>query len=104
MGWFTKEDPKPVPRPSEDGAFEAPNRTDRDHCWEARDGFFQCLDKHSIIDSLRQKEKASKECGKEDKEFQKNCATSWVCIPVVIASKISHLHACYRFNISSKRE
>lgn len=79
MGWFTASEIKSSsPKPSSDGAFEAPNRTDRAQCWESRDLYFKCLDTNGIIDSLKEKERAEKACGKHDKEFTKNCAASWV--------------------------
>ncbi|KZF21765.1 hypothetical protein L228DRAFT_248501 [Xylona heveae TC161] len=79
MGLFSSAPPAPAaPKPSADGAFEAPNRTERRHCWEARDGYFACLDRNNIIDSIRNSETANSKCGKEDQEFERNCATSWV--------------------------
>ncbi len=47
-------------------------------CWEARDIYFKCLDKHSIVDSIRNKEEAEKACPQEQKELEGNCASSWV--------------------------
>ncbi|KAJ4330592.1 hypothetical protein N0V87_009853 [Didymella glomerata] len=63
------------------GAFESPSRTNRKKCYEARDSFFECLDKNNILDSINTKsgrEKAETFCGSVDKEFEKNCAHSWV--------------------------
>lgn len=68
--------PKRVP----DGAFEAPNRTDRALCWAARDAFFACLDKNGIIDSLKDSEATTKACESLDTRLQKDCASSWVSV------------------------
>ncbi|KAI9775579.1 MAG: hypothetical protein M1835_005791 [Candelina submexicana] len=79
MGLFTSTRPPPTtPKPSPDGAFEAPDRSARAHCWEARDGFFACLEKNGIIDSIKEKEVADERCGKEGKVFERDCAKSWV--------------------------
>ncbi|KAB2570385.1 Cytochrome c oxidase assembly factor 6 [Lasiodiplodia hormozganensis] len=77
MGWFSSSTPA-GPKPSSDGAFEAPDRSSRAQCWEARDAFFQCLDRHDIIDSVTNKDEAAAHCGREDKAFAQNCASSWV--------------------------
>ncbi|KAF2144693.1 uncharacterized protein K452DRAFT_223063 [Aplosporella prunicola CBS 121167] len=79
MGWFSSESPKPAgPKPSSDGAFEAPDRSRRAQCWEARDAYFRCLDQHNIIDSVTNKDTAAAQCGKEGQVFEQNCASSWV--------------------------
>ncbi|KAL8775128.1 MAG: hypothetical protein Q9209_000607 [Squamulea sp. 1 TL-2023] len=67
-----------TPKPSADGAFIAPDRTSRAKCYEARDAFFQCLDKHGILDAIKDEDKASKECGDVEKAFGRECAGSWV--------------------------
>ena len=67
------------------GAFESPSRTNRKKCYEARDTFFECLDKNNILDSINTKsgrEKAETFCSQFDKEFEKNCAHSWVSAAV----------------------
>ncbi|KAI0509553.1 oxidoreductase-like protein [Xylaria bambusicola] len=58
----------------------APDRTERKQCWDARDTFYRCLDKHDVIDSLtgEGKKTADKHCANEDKAFHDNCATAWV--------------------------
>ncbi|MCJ1273984.1 hypothetical protein MMC21_001777 [Puttea exsequens] len=66
------------PIPSPDGAYEAPNRKSRDVCYQARDAFFACLDRHGIIDSVREGWKAEKECGAELRGLERECAASWV--------------------------
>ena len=83
MGWFSSDKPSTIdaPRPSNDGGYIAPDRTQRAHCWEARDAYFACLDKHNIIDSVKSAEKADKLCATESQSFDRNCATSWVSPP-----------------------
>lgn len=79
MGLFSSSaDKLPAPKISTDGTPIAPDRTARAKCWEARDAYFQCLDKNTIIDSLTNKDAAEKACGAENKGFEKNCASSWV--------------------------
>ncbi|KAK6543084.1 hypothetical protein TWF694_007007 [Orbilia ellipsospora] len=56
----------------------APDRTERQKCWEARDQFFACLDKNDILDSIKHGDSASKKCGGELKVFERDCASSWV--------------------------
>jgi len=88
MGLFTTPpNPPPShtnPAPSPDGAFEAPNRQSRAHCWEARDTFFACLERNGIVDSIKEKEKAGLACGEEGKGLERECAASWVCFLCVI--------------------
>lgn len=69
-----------TPAPSADGAYIAPDRNARAHCWEARDTFFACLERNDIVDSIKEKEKAGSVCGNEDREFGKECAKSWVSL------------------------
>ncbi|VEU20250.1 DEKNAAC101211 [Brettanomyces naardenensis] len=59
---------------------EPPNRSKREKCWESRDIFFQCLDRINVVDPLRNdtQKLVKKECGTEDKQFQKDCVASWV--------------------------
>lgn len=79
MGFFSSSSDKlPAPKISTDGTPIAPDRSARAKCWEARDAYFQCLDKNTIIDSLTNKDAAEKACGVENKGFEKNCASSWV--------------------------
>ena len=85
MGWFglTSDTPGPAPSPSapppsNDGGYIAPDRTSRARCWEGRDKFFECLDRNDILDSVKEDEKARKACPQELKEFEANCASSWV--------------------------
>lgn len=82
MGWFSSSSSTaatpPAPEPSQDGGFIAPDRTKRAQCWEGRDAFFRCLDQHGIIDSVKQDAAARAKCAPELKEFETNCAASWV--------------------------
>ncbi|PSN62909.1 hypothetical protein BS50DRAFT_577795 [Corynespora cassiicola Philippines] len=82
MGWlpWSSSDESGVKKTS-GGAFERPTRTNRAKCYEARDAFFECLDRNSILDSINTKSgkaAAAKACGQADQEFEKNCAHSWV--------------------------
>ncbi|KAF3914962.1 hypothetical protein ABW20_dc0110253 [Dactylellina cionopaga] len=56
----------------------APDRTERQRCWESRDLFFACLDKNDILDSVKDGDAASKKCGSQLKGFERDCASSWV--------------------------
>ncbi len=81
MGWFgvTSEKHSPAdPEPSNDGGYIAPDRSFRAQCYEARDSFFECLDKHDILDSVKEEEKTKQSCPAELKAFEKSCASSWV--------------------------
>ena len=55
-----------------------PTRAERQRCWEARDGYFACLDKSGIIDAVKDEKKAAKACGTESAQFERDCATQWV--------------------------
>lgn len=57
----------------------APDRTERKRCWEARDGYFACLDRNNILDPLRHEKQANAACSVESTAFEKDCATEWVC-------------------------
>jgi cytochrome c oxidase assembly factor 6 len=74
----SKEASFPTPKISSDGAPIAPDRSQRSHCWDARDNYYSCLDKNGIVDSIKEKEKAEKACAVEGKRFEANCAESWV--------------------------
>lgn len=78
MGLFSTAPSPPAPKISSDGTPIAPNRTERSRCWEARDAYFQCLDKNGIVDSILEKDEAAKACATEGKGFEGNCASSWV--------------------------
>ena len=57
---------------------QAPDRVKRAMCWDARDKYFKCLDKHDILDAIKDSDKAEKNCSTEGKAFEENCAQSWV--------------------------
>lgn len=82
MGLFSASPPSSTtlasPAESTDGAYIAPDRNARAHCWAARDNFFACLERNNIVDSIREKEKAGSACGAEDTDFGRECAKSWV--------------------------
>lgn len=80
MGWFSSgTDTSNHPKKNTEGAFaEAPDRTTRAQCWEARDAFFRCLDQHTILDAVQQDKAAREKCGKDLAEFERDCASSWV--------------------------
>ncbi|KAF2252715.1 hypothetical protein BU26DRAFT_517289 [Trematosphaeria pertusa] len=84
MGWLPWSPSEASgPKKTSGGAFESPSRTNRAKCYEARDAFFECLDRNNILDSINTKDgraAASKACGQFDQEFEKNCAHSWVCL------------------------
>ena len=65
----------------------APTRAERQRCWEARDGYFACLDKNDILDALKEDKKAAKECKVESAKFEENCAEKWVSSPRICASQ-----------------
>jgi len=70
-----------APAPSPDGAYIAPDRNARQHCWDARDCFFACLERNGIVDSITEKEKTNEVCGRENQKLEGECAKSWVCYP-----------------------
>lgn len=57
-----------------------PDRSERKRCWAARDSFYQCLDKHDVIDATKGEGKAiaDKQCAQENQKFEEDCATAWV--------------------------
>ncbi|CAI5756219.1 unnamed protein product [Candida verbasci] len=58
----------------------APNKSDRQLCWDSRDRFFECLSANHIDNSLDQKQLKNVEskCGTTKKEFESNCVSSWI--------------------------
>ena len=83
MGWF-KSTPS-TGKISADGKPEAPNRHDRQHCWEARDAFFACLDRNNILDGIKDDTSAQKQCGAESVVFDRNCAQTWVAFSLSLS-------------------
>lgn len=89
MGLFsasTSPSQPPTPKPLPDGGYEAPNRNARAHCWQARDAFFDCLERNAIVDSIKDADQAQKLCGEEGKGFERDCASSWVRTTLIILS------------------
>jgi cytochrome c oxidase assembly factor 6 len=76
--WGSSSDAASSSKASKDGAYEAPDRSKRVKCWDARDGYFHCLDRNNILDALKEKDVAGKACEKETQNFEENCAKSWV--------------------------
>ncbi|KAK0725455.1 cytochrome oxidase c subunit VIb-domain-containing protein [Lasiosphaeris hirsuta] len=56
----------------------APKRAERQRCWEARDGFFSCLDAHDIVDPVKEEKAVGRACAKENVKFEQDCAREWV--------------------------
>ena len=83
MGWWPfGSSEQDGPKKTSGGAFESPSRTNRAKCYEARDAFFECLDRNNILDSINFKENqvaAKKACGEANVVFERDCAHSWVC-------------------------
>lgn len=77
MGWFGSSEPKDDRPVSKDG-YKAPDRNARTLCWDARDSFFDCLEKNGIIDSIKNADKAKEACSPQLQQFEKDCASSWV--------------------------
>lgn len=87
MGWFGfgSSSPSSSPSPSSSSSSSssgegiAPNRLQRARCWEARDGFFQCLDRNDILDPIKESSAAHASCSIQEVAFEKECVGSWVC-------------------------
>lgn len=54
------------------------DRASRTKCWEGRDDFFKCLDKHDIVDPIKDAPKANASCSTEKLSFEANCVATWV--------------------------
>lgn len=65
---------------TQDGGRIAPDRNSRELCYESRDTFFECLDKHDILDAIREDDKSRKLCPTEVADYERDCARSWVCL------------------------
>lgn len=81
LGYFTTSADDKRKEEVRTGAV-APDRSERKRCWEARDGYFRCLDRHDVIDSVTGEGKtvADRECAAEGKVFEQDCATAWVSL------------------------
>jgi cytochrome c oxidase assembly factor 6 len=75
----TPSQPAAVRPKSKDGGYVAPDRNAREVCYESRDIFFECLDKNNILDAVREDEKSRQVCPQEVKDYERDCARSWVC-------------------------
>lgn len=81
--WLTGSSSSSPAQPStkqkaSDGGYVAPDRNKREVCYESRDIFFECLDRHDILDAVKHDEEARRNCGPELKDFERDCARSWV--------------------------
>lgn len=56
----------------------APSRTERQRCWESRDVYFACLDRHDILDAGKDAKAATRACPGEGTRFERDCAAEWV--------------------------
>ncbi len=80
MGLFSSTPEKAKPDPTK--------RSNRKLCWEARDDFFQCLDKINVddprVDSKSDEGKKIKQnCGNFEQKYEDNCIESWVCVKLI---------------------
>lgn len=64
-------------RPTTQAAPPPPTRSQRTSCYLARDGYFACLDRLDRSPA----DKDSTSCAAEQATFEKDCVSSWVCIP-----------------------
>lgn len=71
MALFNSNTSQPQPN-------EMRKKSSRKLCWEARDNYFACLDKHKIENDLIDSKLAQTHCKTEDDEFEKQCISSWV--------------------------
>lgn len=57
---------------------EFPDKSKRTVCWEARDHYWECLDKNAPEYNINNSsEKLPKECQQLRKLFEKNCPSTW---------------------------
>ena len=81
LEWLTgPPQPKvePVRAKSADGGYVAPDRSSRERCYESRNIFFECLDKHDILDANKHDTESRQKCPKEVADYERDCAKSWV--------------------------
>ena len=53
--------------------MSAPNKEERQKCWQARDAYFECLDKYDDDGT---------KCKTQRNVFEKNCIAQWVSFTV----------------------
>jgi len=87
LDYFTASSPDDKRREEVRTGAVAPDRSERKRCWEARDKYFACLDRHDVIDPVTGEGKAvaDKNCAAEDAVFGQDCATAWVCLFFVLS-------------------
>ncbi|KAL2014082.1 hypothetical protein VTN00DRAFT_1607 [Thermoascus crustaceus] len=78
MGWFPWSSSGPTAPKASDGGRIAPDRSSRQQCYDARDLFFSCLDRHDILDAIKHDKEARRSCGREIAEFESFCSRTWV--------------------------
>lgn len=82
----------------------APDRTERKKCWEARDGYFACLDKNGILDALKDEKAAAKACGGENVVFERDCAREWVsCFDIAPPSPEPQTEDAWGFSLEREK-
>jgi cytochrome c oxidase assembly factor 6 len=69
MGWFSWFSREP-----DSSSGVAPDRSQRKACWDARDAYYACLDKNSVLKPGEEQNV----CTKEKKSYTASCAKSWV--------------------------
>lgn len=84
MGWLpsfsipgTTSSSPSAPKAS-DGGYQAPSRSTRETCYESRDTFFDCLDKHDILDANKHDLESRQKCPTEVEAYERDCARSWI--------------------------
>ena len=97
LDWLIGSSPKlptatPVRAKSTDGGYVAPDRNTRELCYESRDLFFECLDKHNILDANKEDALSRARCPSEVKDYERDCARSWVSTVHCIALHFILLH------------
>lgn len=61
-----------------------PDKQSRTACWEARDRYWECLDKYAPnFNRNNQSEKEPKECVELRKLFEKECPSTWYVFYVI---------------------
>lgn len=55
-----------------------PDKDKRQKCWNARDGYWQCLDKNAPAYSTTSGEDQPNACAKLRKLFEQECPAQWV--------------------------
>lgn len=92
MGWLSWFSSQPDP-----SSTQAPDRSQRKVCWDARDAYFLCLDQNNVLKPGQEQGV----CSKQKRVYEAKCAKSWVGIayhvifPSVLSSKLMTLQVDY---------